>query len=130
MSDNIRSQTIRDVSDTALWIAAYRAQESEREDAVFKDRWARKLASERGIEMVEEMLHSEDMAFAMVMRTVAIDRLVSSAIAQGVDTVLNLGVGLDTRPYRMELPSHLRWIEVDREKLTEALKRATENMPQ
>jgi O-methyltransferase involved in polyketide biosynthesis len=34
-------------------------------------------------------------------------------ISLGVDTVVNLGAGLDTRPYRMELPASLRWIEVD-----------------
>ena len=34
-------------------------------------------------------------------------------LATGVDTVLNLGAGLDTRPYRLDLPSDLRWIEVD-----------------
>jgi O-methyltransferase involved in polyketide biosynthesis len=27
--------------------------------------------------------------------------------------VLNLGAGLDGRPYRMSLPTHLRWVEVD-----------------
>lgn len=48
------------------------------------------------------------MAFAMTLRTVAIDRLVQMAIARGVDTVINLGAGLDTRPYRMELPPTLR----------------------
>ena len=26
---------------------------------------------------------------------------------------MNLGAGLDARPYRMELPETLRWIEVD-----------------
>lgn len=31
----------------------------------------------------------------------------------GVDTVVNLGAGLDTRPYRMKLSRTLRWIEVD-----------------
>lgn len=31
----------------------------------------------------------------------------------GSDTIINVGAGLDTRPYRMELPSSLRWVEVD-----------------
>lgn len=35
---------IHSISDTAKWIAAYRASESERPDAVFKDPLARKLA--------------------------------------------------------------------------------------
>jgi methyltransferase (TIGR00027 family) len=51
--------------------------------------------------------------WAMVLRTTAIDRLIEHALAQGVDTVLNLGAGLDTRPYRMKLPAHLRWVELD-----------------
>lgn len=49
----------------------------------------------------------------MVIRTVIIDALIKEAIAKGADTILNLGAGLDTRPYRMDLPSSLRWIEVD-----------------
>ncbi|HXU22306.1 MAG TPA: class I SAM-dependent methyltransferase [Verrucomicrobiae bacterium] len=35
------------------------------------------------------------------------------SISQGVDTVLNLGAGLDTRPYRLDLPESLIWIEAD-----------------
>ncbi len=49
----------------------------------------------------------------MVVRTSAIDRLICDALQCGVDTVLNLGAGLDTRPYRMQLPASLRWIEMD-----------------
>jgi O-methyltransferase involved in polyketide biosynthesis len=30
-----------------------------------------------------------------------------------VDLVVNLAAGLDTRPYRMDLPRTLRWVEVD-----------------
>jgi methyltransferase (TIGR00027 family) len=86
---------IRDVSDTARWMAVYRARENEREDAVFKDPFARALAGERG------------------ERTYLFDRFVSRLVQHGVDTIVNLAAGLDTRPYRMELPASLRWIEVD-----------------
>jgi methyltransferase (TIGR00027 family) len=44
---------------------------------------------------------------------VIIDDLIQQAVAAGADTVVNLGAGLDARPYRMELPETLRWIEVD-----------------
>lgn len=104
---------INHVSDTAVWVAMYRALESERADAVFKDPLARKLAGERGEKMVASTPHSQAMAFAMVVRTTAIDRLIEKAIGAGVDTVINLGAGLDTRPYRMNLPKTLQWIEVD-----------------
>ena len=58
------SSSIRNVSDTAVWVAMYRARESER-------------------------------------------------LADGVDLVVNLAAGFDSRPYRMDLPSSLRWVEVD-----------------
>ena len=46
---------IRSVADTALWVAVYRAEESERKDAIFKDPYARRLAGERGFNIVESM---------------------------------------------------------------------------
>ena len=39
---------LRHISDTALWVAVYRAQESERTDAVFRDPYASTLAGDRG----------------------------------------------------------------------------------
>jgi methyltransferase (TIGR00027 family) len=110
---DMQDQLINHISDTALWIAAYRAQETERPDAVFKDPLAKKLAGTRGYEMVAITPETEKMAFAMVTRTTALDRLVLSALRKGIDTVINLGAGLDTRPYRLNLPAQLQWIEVD-----------------
>lgn len=104
---------INDVSDTALWIAAFRATETERSDAAFKDTLARKLAGDKGQQIVAATPHREAMSFAMVVRTAAIDRLVEMAVAKGVDTVINLAAGMDTRAYRMRLPANLQWIEVD-----------------
>ena len=51
--------------------------------------------------------------WSVVIRTLIIDDFIRRAIARGVDTVLSLGAGLDTRPYRLELPRELRWIEAD-----------------
>jgi len=55
----------------------------------------------------------------MAIRTRVIDDLIREAVADGVDLVLNLGAGLDTRPYRLELPSNLCWVEVDCAEITE-----------
>jgi methyltransferase (TIGR00027 family) len=104
---------IQHISDTALWIAAFRAQESELPNAAFKDVLAGRLAGEKGRAIVGATPHRDAMAFAMVVRTCAIDRLVDEAIGKGIDAVINLAAGLDTRPYRMNLPSNLEWIEVD-----------------
>jgi methyltransferase (TIGR00027 family) len=51
--------------------------------------------------------------WTVAIRTRIIDDFVAEAIARGVDTVVNLGAGLDTRPYRLPLPAALTWIEVD-----------------
>ena len=105
--------SITHVADTALWVATYRAMESERPDAVFRDPLAGVLTGERGRMIAAKMSYVKFMAWLMVVRTVAIDEMIKHAISLGIDTVVNLGAGLDTRPYRMELPSSLRWIEVD-----------------
>ncbi|HWA08297.1 MAG TPA: SAM-dependent methyltransferase [Opitutaceae bacterium] len=108
--------TLQHVSDTALWVAHYRAEESERPDALFHDPYAKRLAGERGRRFAENMgPTSRYTRWTLVIRTVIIDRFIEAAIRDaGIDTVLNLGAGLDSRPYRMtSLPASLRWIEVD-----------------
>jgi methyltransferase (TIGR00027 family) len=104
---------IQNVSDTAFMVAAYRALESERPDGLFRDPLAARLAGERGKQIVASLPQRTPGGWSVAIRTVVIDELIAAAIARGADTVLNLGAGLDTRPYRMKLPADLRWIEVD-----------------
>jgi methyltransferase (TIGR00027 family) len=104
---------VRNISDTALWAAVYRARESERPDALFDDPLARRLAGERGQKIAESMGPSNQQEWAWVTRTVLFDRLISEQVEQGADLVVNLAAGLDARPYRMALPATLRWVEVD-----------------
>ena len=49
----------------------------------------------------------------MAVRTCTLDELCLKLVAGGVDTVVNLAAGLDTRPYRLKLPPTLRWVEAD-----------------
>ena len=49
----------------------------------------------------------------LVARTTIIDDAIAKAIADGCDRVLNLAAGLDTRPYRLDLPSDFMWVEAD-----------------
>jgi methyltransferase (TIGR00027 family) len=104
---------IRNISDTARWVAVFRARESERPDALFRDPFARRLAGERGEQIAASMPLQVHNAWAMVARTYVFDQFIERQLGAGVDTVLNLAAGLDTRPYRMALPPSLRWIEVD-----------------
>lgn len=104
---------ILDVTDTALLVATGRVHETERPDALFRDPLAAKLIGERGKAMAKKMGWVSGLDWTMSMRTIIIDEFVMRAIAEGCDTVVNLGCGLDTRPYRMDLPETLRWVEVD-----------------
>ena len=104
---------IRDVSDTARWMAVYRARESARPDAVFRDPFAAALAGERGERIAAALSFGDENAWSFIARTYLFDRIVAKQVAQGCDLVLNLAAGLDTRPYRMALPASLRWVEVD-----------------
>lgn len=105
--------SIRNVSDTALWAAAYRARETERPDALFRDHLARRLAAERGLQIANKLAHGDQDTWAWVTRTWLFDRFITAQVEQGTDMVVNLAAGLDARPYRLALPSSLQWIEVD-----------------
>ncbi|MGH9709616.1 MAG: class I SAM-dependent methyltransferase [Candidatus Acidiferrales bacterium] len=114
MSDTSKGPAIRNVSDTARWVAFYRAMETERADAIFRDPYARKLAGARGEEIVNTLRGGKRQAWAMIVRTALLDDMLLRTIAgEQVDLVVNLAAGLDTRPYRLALPAGLRWVEVD-----------------
>lgn len=104
---------IRNISDTALLAAVYRARETERPDALFRDRFARRLAGKRGDQIADSIAFSNRNAWAWVMRTYLFDQYIAEQCRQGVDMIVNVAAGLDTRPYRMALPATLQWIEVD-----------------
>jgi methyltransferase (TIGR00027 family) len=111
--------TIRNISDTARWVAMYRAIESARPDALFNDPYALRLAGERGAAIVETLPQGRQAGWSMVVRTCVFDEIILRLVHGGpggrepVAAVLNLACGLDTRPYRLALPATLRWIEVD-----------------
>ena len=104
---------ISHVSDTAHWVAMYRAQESERADALFDDPYARRMAGDIGSSIVREIPHGESMAWAVVVRTAVMDEIILSCIGRGATQVLNLGAGLDTRAFRLDLPASVSWFDVD-----------------
>lgn len=114
MPDAAKSPAIRNISDTARWVAFYRAMETERPDAIFQDPYARKLAGERGEQIVNTLKRGKSQSWSMIVRTKVLDDILLRALSAGsIDVVLNLAAGLDARPYRLPLPPALRWIEVD-----------------
>lgn len=108
-----KEQLVRNISDTALWVAVYRARETERPDALFRDPFARKLAGQRGEQIAAVSPAKAAPDWPYVARTLRFDQIVSEQIQQGTDLIINLAAGLDTRPYRMEVPASVQWVEVD-----------------
>jgi methyltransferase (TIGR00027 family) len=94
--------------------AACRALETESEDGFVHDPFAARLAGERGFAILRALPHAEMMRFGLGARSKFLDELLLEVLASNpIGTVLSVGCGLDTRPWRLELPPQLRWIEVD-----------------
>ena len=104
---------ISNVSDTARWMAAYRAAESTRRDALFNDPLAERLAGDRGRAIAAATPRLTRNGWWWVTRTKLIDDLVAESVHNGCDRVLNLATGFDTRPYGLDLPAGTEWIEAD-----------------
>jgi methyltransferase (TIGR00027 family) len=120
----VDDSSVTHVTDTAFWVAHFRAKETQRATPAFRDSLAALLCGKRGRKIARSIPRAAIVEWGTVVRTSAIDGLIHELLQSGVDTVLNLGAGLDTRPYRMNLPAELRWIEVDFPNLVE-LKNAT-----
>src|SRR5437762_12818863 len=100
---------IRNISDTARWAAVFRAQETERSDALFRDPLARRLAGERGEQIAASFTHrrlKNDWPF--IMRTYLFDQFIAQEVSRGADMVVNLAAGLDARAYGIECAPTLR----------------------
>ena len=105
---------ITHISDTALMVAACRAHESELEDAFVHDPFAARLAGERGVAILRALPHSNVVRLGLAVRTRFVDELLLDALATyPIATVLSVGCGLDTRPWRLALSPDLRWIEIN-----------------
>jgi len=105
--------SITHISDTARWVALYRARESERPDALFHDPFARRLAGPEGERMVRRLEAKMRGEWPVIVRTAVMDEIVLRLVGSGVRQVLNLAAGLDARPWRLALPPTLHWIDVD-----------------
>lgn len=110
---------IRNISDTALLAAVYRARETEHPKSLFRDPFAQRLAGARGQQIAKSLAFSEKHAWSWFTRTYLFDQFIARGLEEGCDTVINLAAGLDARPYRLALPASLKWIEVDLPDITD-----------
>ncbi|MFB7373722.1 class I SAM-dependent methyltransferase [Streptomyces sp. NPDC056222] len=108
------------VSRTAQWTAAARALETEREDRLFADPYARTVADEVGFELLERYAGAGTVPF-LAIRTTYLDRAIVRAVEErGIRQVVFLAAGMDTRFFRLPWPDGVTVYELDRPALLEA----------
>lgn len=108
------SKTRDDVSFTAKNMAAGRAYETRRSDALFIDPFAEKLAGKEVLEDVIPRLEADEKAgkpFTSI-RTRYFDDLILGH-SQNIQQIVLLGAGLDTRALRMEWAADTHVYEID-----------------
>ncbi|MFD9243542.1 class I SAM-dependent methyltransferase [Streptomyces sp. NPDC059556] len=108
------------VSRTAQWTAAARALETEREDRLFADPYARTVADQIGFELLERYAGGGTVPF-LAIRTTYLDRAIVRAVEErGIRQVVFLAAGMDTRFFRLPWPDGVTVYELDRPALLEA----------
>lgn len=111
------------VSYTAQWMAAARALESEREDALCIDPLARELAAPKGFELIDRYEGGGLLPFISI-RTKFLDDTISTTLAEGdIRQVVLIAAGMDTRAFRLDWPEDVEVYEVDHGPLIEEKRR-------
>lgn len=115
------SERAAPLAATAKMTAAARALESERPERLFADPLAAALAGEEGFRLMREWrlpgMPVENPTLAA--RTRFYDDSLLAAVARGARQIVLLGAGMDTRAFRLELPSDAVVFELDEPVLLE-----------
>jgi methyltransferase (TIGR00027 family) len=103
------------VAKTALWVAAWRARESERETPLFVDPFARDLAGEEGFATLRAADEARSgSAPTIEIRTYFLDERIRERMSdRGLDQVAILAAGMDSRAWRLAWPEGVRLFEID-----------------
>jgi methyltransferase (TIGR00027 family) len=109
------------VGATSRWIAAARALETESEEPLFVDPFARDLAGEVGFSIFSStqgasgaVTHARNPYLSI--RTKFLDDAILKAVREnGYTQVVILAAGMDTRAFRLDWPTGLTLFEVDRD---------------
>ncbi|KUI32853.1 SAM-dependent methyltransferase [Mycobacterium sp. IS-1496] len=124
------------VGSTAVMVAASRAAETERDEALIRDPYARLLVSGAGTGIWESVLDAdfvskvaeadteaaaifEHMNSYQAVRTHFFDAFFAAAGAAGIRQIVILASGLDSRAYRLDWPSGTTVYEIDQPKVLE-----------
>jgi methyltransferase (TIGR00027 family)/uncharacterized protein (TIGR02246 family) len=111
------------VGNTARWIAASRAVETELPVPLFNDPYARELAGEEGFKLQSSMrvamgAQGEGPDIYLSIRTKFLDDAIVDAVrSRSLRQVVVLAAGMDTRAFRIPWPEGLAVFEVDRDEI-------------
>ena len=111
------------VGNTARWIAASRAKESELALPLFSDPYARDLSGEAGFELQRHMrvamgAQGDGPDLYLSIRTKFLDDALLNAVrTRKLHQVVILAAGMDTRAFRIPWPSDVKVFEVDRDEI-------------
>jgi methyltransferase (TIGR00027 family) len=101
------------ISASSRWIAAARAIESARADALFQDPYAAALAGDADP-------HRQAYNPYLSIRTRFFDDALFAAVLAGrLTQVVLLGAGMDTRAFRFDWNPDLKWFEIDQDEVLE-----------
>lgn len=102
------------VAATGLLVAAMRAEESLRDDALFHDPFAERLAGDDGRRLLAEATERTGTPSApIVVRTRLFDEALLRVHADGISQVVILAAGMDARSYRLPWRDGATVYEVD-----------------
>src|SRR5690348_11453053 len=105
---------VEHVSDPALMVASARPAETARPGGVIRAPLPERLAGTRGGAAEQRLPCPDWWGIGVGLRGRTFVELLLGAVASdGLRTVIMLGAGLDTRPWRLDIPAGLHWIEVD-----------------
>ncbi|MCA4759890.1 SAM-dependent methyltransferase [Mycobacterium avium] len=119
--DGVMDANLAAVADTALLVAAIRAHETTRDDRLFADPFAARLAGDRGRELLAGALAAtgESATAQIVVRTRFWDDALLGA-AQRISQVVILAAGMDARAYLLVWPDGTVVYELDQPRVLAA----------
>lgn len=122
---------IKDISQTAILVAGCRAFEHTQKPSLIKDHLAGSLLSTEDVKLFELFKNSAQFSLfntSVIVRTLVLDNMILNLLSkEDITQVINLGAGLDTRPYRMSLSKELIWWEIDHKNITITKEKALRN---
>ncbi|MDH3219001.1 MAG: class I SAM-dependent methyltransferase [Gammaproteobacteria bacterium] len=105
------------VSNTAYYSCGVRMDDAKRDRSVCNDIYAHKFMDARGLEIYQPFRSETMPNLSNIARCRIIDERVSAELHKSPSTtVITIGAGFDTRPYRLR---GCRWIELDEPQVIE-----------